>query len=188
MQLFSYLGLIQLNFFGEIIAILALLLLGSLISSLAYAQEFLPITKWGKYGTANGSFNQPYGLAADSAGNLYVADTGNNRIQKFSSNGTFVTGWGKIGLANGSFNQPQGVAIIPQRDGVSDNILVSESENNRIQVFSSNGTFITKLGRHGVDDGHFKSPTQITLSSLQSNNVLVSDTGNNRIQVFSHDR
>ena len=48
---------------------------------------------------ANGSFNSPTGIAIDpSSGNVYVADTANNRIQVFSSNGTFISKWGKYGI------------------------------------------------------------------------------------------
>lgn len=41
-------------------------------------------TQWGSLGSGNGQFNSPRGMAVDSSGNVYVADTGNNRIQKFS--------------------------------------------------------------------------------------------------------
>jgi DNA-binding beta-propeller fold protein YncE len=159
--------------------VMTLLSVGILIAPMGYAQEFSPLTKWGKYGTSNGSFNQPHGIAADGS-HFYIADTGNNRIQVFSSNGTFITEWGKYGTSNGSFNQPHGIAVIPQ----SGNILVSDTENNRIQVFSSNGTFITDWGKHGTGKGRFKSPMDIAVTP-QSGNVYVADTGNNRIQVFS---
>ena len=55
------------------------------------------ITKWGSNGTADGQFSSPAGVAVDSSGNVYVADNGNYRIQKFNSNGTFITKWGSSG-------------------------------------------------------------------------------------------
>src|SRR5918997_5420294 len=62
------------------------------------AQEYTPVTKWGKFGVSNGGFRSPEGVAVDpSNGNVFVADTANNRIQVFTSNGTFVTKWGKFG-------------------------------------------------------------------------------------------
>lgn len=52
------------------------------------------ITKWGSAGTANGQFVDPFGIAFDSSGNVYVADQVNQRIQKFTNDGTFIRIWG----------------------------------------------------------------------------------------------
>ncbi len=52
---------------------------------------------WGSRGSADGQFNNPRGIAVDSDGNVYVADSGNNRIQKFSRFGTFLKKWGGRG-------------------------------------------------------------------------------------------
>src|SRR6185437_12894000 len=52
------------------------------------------ITKWGSPGSGDGQFNSPTGIRTDSAGNVYVADFDNNRVQKFDSNGKFITKWG----------------------------------------------------------------------------------------------
>src|SRR5438552_8179000 len=64
------------------------------------------VTKWGSAGSGNGQFNAPWGVAVDAAGNVYVADTGNNRIQKFTGTGGFLTAWGSAGSGNGQFNVP----------------------------------------------------------------------------------
>ena len=48
--------------------------------------------------------SSPKGVAVDSSGNVYVADTGNDRIQKFTSNGTFITKWGSNGNGDGQFS------------------------------------------------------------------------------------
>jgi tripartite motif-containing protein 71 len=100
----------------------------------------------------DGQFNEPHGVAVDSSGNVYVSDSGNNRIQKFSSDGTFITKWGSRGSSNGQFigvsgsadepgptnatngqfNEPHGVAV-----DSSGNVYVAEGYNNRLQKFSS---------------------------------------------------
>ena len=49
-----------------------------------------------------------WGIAADGSGNVYVADTANNRVQKFTSTGTFVTKWGSFGTGDGQFDAPYG--------------------------------------------------------------------------------
>ena len=73
-----------------------------------------PLTKWGAPGSGDGQFGSmsPTGLAADGAGNIYVADGGNNRIQKFDGSGAFLTKWGNTarGRAIPGGYGPQGVA------------------------------------------------------------------------------
>jgi tripartite motif-containing protein 71 len=59
------------------------------------------LKKWYSNGTSGGQFDEPQAIAVDSSGNVYVADFGNNRIQKFDSNGNFITKWGSIGEADG---------------------------------------------------------------------------------------
>ena len=87
---------------------------------------------WGvRSGTGNGQFNIPEGVATDESGNVYVADTGNQRIQKFDADGNFLTTWGSEGSGNGQFEGPVGVAT----DG-SGNGYVVDSGNNRIQKFA----------------------------------------------------
>ena len=66
---------------------------------------------WGGSGTGNGQFSAPEGIAIDAADNIYVADTGNHRIQKFNTSGTFVTKWGTNGTGDGQFDTPWGVSI-----------------------------------------------------------------------------
>jgi DNA-binding beta-propeller fold protein YncE len=51
------------------------------------------LTEWGSYGSGNGQFKFPAGIATDGSGNVYVADMGNLRIQQFDANGAFLTTW-----------------------------------------------------------------------------------------------
>jgi DNA-binding beta-propeller fold protein YncE len=55
-------------------------------------------------GTGSGQFDLPEDIAVDTAANVYVVDTLNNRIQKFDSNGNFITAWGSNGTGSGQFN------------------------------------------------------------------------------------
>jgi DNA-binding beta-propeller fold protein YncE len=70
-------------------------------------------------------------LAIDTSGNIFVVDEGNNRIQKFDSNGNFITKWGTEGTGNGQFDEPTGIAI-----DSSGNVYVVDRGNSRIQVFA----------------------------------------------------
>ncbi len=69
--------------------------------------------EWGSFGAGNGQFAGAHGIEVDANGNVYVADTGNNRIQKFTSDGILLVKWGSSGTAPGQFNHPHGIGIGP---------------------------------------------------------------------------
>jgi len=112
---------------------------------------------------------------------VYVTDVGNNRVQRFASNGLFVSQWGSIGSGPGQFNNPGRVGIDP-----SGNVFVADFGNNRIQKFDNDGKFINMWGSLGQGDGQFYSPTGMTVQYPQGI-VYVVDTGNQRVQAFSND-
>src|SRR5918992_1291713 len=160
-----------------------MLLSSSYLLPLAYSQEFAYISTWSEFGTEETNLSSSEGIAVDSSsGNVYVADTGNNRIKKFYNNGTFIAEWGRYGGAfnNGTLRIPEGIAV----DSSSGNVYVADTGNSRIQVFSNNGTFISVLWIDGGANGILRSPEGIAVDS-SSGNVYVADTGNNRISVFS---
>src|SRR5206468_7405237 len=99
------------------------------------------LTAWGSAGSDNGEFENPVGVATDGSGNVYVADTGNVRIQKFDASGTFLTTWGSYGPDNGAFEYPFGVTT----DG-SGHVYVADTYNNRIRKFDASCTFLTTWG------------------------------------------
>jgi len=90
------------------------------------------LAQWGGAGSGPGQFDQPEGIAVDPAGNVYVADTYNHRIQVFDGNGAFLAQWGGFGYQPGQFYRPMGVAVGP--DG---RIYVGDTWNGRVQVFGS---------------------------------------------------
>ena len=109
---------------------------------------------WGTAGSGNGQFlNGAGGVAVDSAGNVYVTDLGNHRIEKFTSSGSFIMSWGGSGTGNGQFSAPEGIAI-----DTSDNVYVADTGNHRIQKFNTSGTFVTKWGTNGTGDGQLDTP------------------------------
>ena len=96
------------------------------------------LLKWGSYANASGSaepgkFFGPRGIAVDTEGFVYVADTGNHRIQKFDSTGRMVAISGQRGTGKGQFSEPVGLAVAP--DGA---LLVADTWNHRIQRLSPN--------------------------------------------------
>ena len=138
------------------------------------------VLEWGEFGiTKDGQFLRPQHLAADDEENIYVADTGNAKIQKFSSDGKFLLSFGVRGAENGEFGSPVGIATH------ENNIYVVDSHLNSIKKFDSDGNFILKWGEEGSEDGKFSSPRGIEIDS--EGVVYVVDTKNYRIQKFTTD-
>jgi DNA-binding beta-propeller fold protein YncE len=99
------------------------------------------LTEFGKEGTGNVQFNLPEQAAIASNGDVYVADTYNDRVQELSPTGGFIAAWGKEGTGDLQFNRPRAIAVAS-----SGNVYVADSENQRILEFSSTGTFIRAFG------------------------------------------
>ncbi|HEX6752606.1 MAG TPA: 6-bladed beta-propeller [Solirubrobacterales bacterium] len=133
---------------------------------------------FGSAGSGNGQFNYQEGVEADSEGNIWVADSGNNRIQKFNSSGEYLSKFGSKGGGNGQLLYPIDLAI-----DSSKNIWVADRDNNRIQKFESFGFYLSKFGSEGWGNGQFLLPSGIAIDS--SKNIWVADTNNHRIQKFN---
>ena len=136
--------------------------------------------KWGANGTANGQFTSLSGLDVAADGRVFVADSGNYRIQVFEANGTFVRKWGSYGTLDGQFKTPSDVAVAP-----NGRVFVADSDNHRIQVFEADGTFVSKWVKGGEPGSSLGYPQGVAVAS--DGLVFVSDSINYRIQVFDAD-
>jgi Protein of unknown function (DUF3224)/NHL repeat len=94
---------------------------------------------------------------------------------------SFITAWGTTGTGNGQFRRPTGVAV--DSDG---NVYVTESWNDRVQKFDSDGAFITKWGSRGSGNGQFLNPYAVAVDPT-SGDVYVTDNENERVQKFDSD-
>jgi uncharacterized protein (TIGR03663 family) len=146
-----------------------------------------PTFNVGGSGNGPGKFNDPWGIAIDASGAVFVADTFNHRIQKIDANGNVMFVWGQPGATdqpgsgrNTQFFGPRDIVIT--RKG---QLLVTDTGNKRIQVFDIEGNFVTQFGKSGVGEGEFSEP--VGLAEDESGNIYVADTWNKRIQVWSAD-
>jgi DNA-binding beta-propeller fold protein YncE len=128
---------------------------------------------------APGDFARPSGMAVDREGNLYVADTLNNRIEIFDGDGKFIRTFGKAGDGPGYFSRPKGVAID------SDNhIWVIDGMQDRVQVFDQESQLLISFGGHGLLPGMFQGITGITID--KNNRVFTSEIFPGRVQQFRY--
>ncbi len=147
------------------------------------------VNAWGSFADGSkgaaplGTFNQPWDVAVSPDGEwVYVTDTWNHRIEKFTASGAPVATWGHAlyGQADDPFGLwgPRGIAVDAQG-----RVYVSDTGNKRIIVYDADGGYVTQFGSAGMDPGQFDEPVGLALDA--EGNLYVADTWNQRIQVFS---
>ena len=134
---------------------------------------------WGATGSGESEFRLPVDVTVDAAGFVYVADSGNFRIQKFTAVGEFVTAWETQG-SGGQLLYPTAVQAEP-----GGTILVAHVYIGRMQRFDANGTFLSAWGTVGPDPGQWSGPGKPCID--RNGFVVVPDPGNHRIQVYEAD-
>jgi DNA-binding beta-propeller fold protein YncE len=170
-----------------------------LVAAASIATEPPPVylSKWGVEGGGAGQFDAPLGVAIDAAGNVYVAEEKNDRIQKFDHDGAFqlMWGWGVDdgsnefqictarcrkgipGPGTGQFQDPADVAV-----DSSGNVYVADRNNSRIQKFNSSGGYLLQWGSYGTVDGRFRDPRGLAVD--YSGHVYVVEFLGDRVQKF----
>lgn len=156
---------------------------------------------FGSSGSGSGQVKYPLGTAVDASGNVWVADSGNNRVEEFDSTGKFVLmlggevnktthanictaasgntcGAGIAGSGNGQFKKPADIAFTSGGD-----IWVTDAENNRVQKFNSKGEYLSKFGSEGTGNGQFTEPWGLDIGP--NGHIWVADSRYYRVEEFT---
>lgn len=136
------------------------------------------VSKWGSEGAGNGQFKDPKGVAVDAWGNVYVADYGNNRIQKFTSDGYYLTQWGVGGSDDYSVSSPKDVDV----DSLG-NVYVANGLDGYVKKFSPDGVFIKSFEHQSscagtINTGVAVSPSNEIISAYIPSDCVEKDSSN----------
>ena len=129
----------------------------------------------------------PYGITTGADGLVYIADTWNHRIVVVNTDGQVVRTFGQFGnnedspdpsLNPGSFYGPRGITIY------NNEVYVTDTGNERVEVFGLDGTFVRSWGGTGSAPNQLLEPVGITVGS--DGNVYVADSGQRAGERFRH--
>jgi hypothetical protein len=167
------------------------------------ATFFSLVATFGGPGSAGGQMVSPEGVAVQpTSGNVYVADTGNDRVDVFGPTGSFLEafGWGVVdgqpraetcttscqaGLAGsgpGQFSRPTTVAIGAPPGPAANNVFVGDAANNAVERFDANGNFISSIDGTSTPQGHFQNLVGVAVD--QNGNLWTADGSTNNVDEF----
>jgi len=129
-------------------------------------------------GSTGTQLKAPQGIASTTGGNIWVADTGNNRLKKYNpTTGALFNNIGGEGSGPGQVKEPMAIAV-----GADNSLWVADTGNNRIEMFNSTPVYVRQFGTEGTGSSQFKRPAAIEVDS--AGRVWVGDQNNQRVKVF----
>ena len=172
-------------------AVSRLVLFGSLFFGLSQAgsasnEEIVAYGFWGSRGTGPGEFESPRDVAVAPNGDVYVADTGNGRVQYFAADGSFKGMWEIAPTSDGEFGPPVSLAVAS--DGTVYVAAIYDYTKPTVQYFTPTGTLLGKWGSLGTAPGQFDSFGGMAVApdgNLYVCDDLSGDDLNHRLQYFT---
>jgi hypothetical protein len=152
-------------------------------SEVIYNPSMYSLGMFGSYGKGDGQLDHPVGIACNEQGDIYIADTGNNRLSRWFNDGRsvkFLLNLGRNGNGPGEFSRPTYAAL-----DSAGNVYVSDTGNNRIQVFNKSGGFLYEIGKtFGImnPQGLVVCDSGARYMGYKNDCIYLIDGNNNRIQ------
>ena len=112
---------------------------GSTFTVQVKPRQHKPVLSFGEVGSSAGIFNGPWGVAVNECNEIAVTDR--DRVQIFSSDGTYLRSFGSKGDQEAEFDYPTGIAYLN-----NGNTVVADSNNNRLQIFTEQREYLTQIG------------------------------------------
>jgi len=153
------------------------------------------VAQFGSYGSEDGQLNAPSGITVSADGEeVYICDTDFHRIQVFSKDGKFLRKFGEFGAQPGQMDRPCDVSLSPpvaavvvsdpdSKVGSGGQAVYVCDQNDRVQVFSPDGTFKRLFGSKGSNDAEFDGPCGVAVSD--DGRVWVCDRNNHAIKIYN---
>ena len=141
-------------------------------------RQFRHVLSFGERGSSVGMLHLPYGVAVNERDEIAVTEIGNQRVQVFSSDGTYLRSFGRKGDKQGELNWPAGIAF--EKNGCS---IVVDKNNHRVQLFNEQGEYLSQFGSEGNLDHQLRDPYGLTVD--RNGNIIVADAGNKLLKTFS---
>ena len=140
-------------------------------------KEIVAFDKSGKKlcSIANEKLAEPQGVAVHES-SIFVVDYGSHSLLKFDKTGKLLKSVGRR-VDPGEFSSPRGLTV------VGDEVIMCDSVNHRLQVFTSDLEFVRQFGSYGSGSGEFMYPFDVAHDG--NGNLYVTDMGNHRIQIFT---
>ncbi|MFC1730297.1 NHL repeat-containing protein [candidate division KSB1 bacterium] len=138
--------------------------------------DYIPVRFFGEKGTEPGMMSAPEGISVDNEGNIYVADTGNNRIQKFLPDGRVLRLYGGFGWSEEQFDTPVSIHAETGLD-----VYVADKNNHRVVRFDRSLNYISTMYVNNFNDETFRFQFPAALTVTELKDMFVIDSENARI-------
>lgn len=134
-------------------------------------------SKFGEAGSEPGKLEDPAGVAVNGAGDLWVVDSAQGRLEEFGPEGKYIAKIGEAGAGTGQLKEPSGLAIDSKG-----NLWVADSGNNNILEFSPEGRLEATITATCAEGGKLKAPAAVAFDA--EGRMWVADAGNNKIEKY----